>query len=93
MVHNFLVEAVKFLLVLTRMLFLLLLLKLFEELLVCFKLKTGDHFILHPRLKLVFLLPLDHVHLFLDLAVFLLFQTLLLCQRCFNCCLDGRYML
>ena len=45
---HFVMELVELLTGLARVLFLLLLLELFKELLICFELQISNHFILHP---------------------------------------------
>ena len=70
-VEHLLVQIVQFVSRLFAVFLLLLLLQLFKELLVGFKLEIGDHFVLHARLKLVLLLTGDHADLLLHLLVLL----------------------
>ena len=88
-VQHLLVQRVELFSRLPPVLFLLLLLELLEKFLVSFELKIGDHFVLHARLKLILLLTGDHANLLLDLLVLLLFQILLVGQRCVYGRFDG----
>ena len=91
--HDLALEHVKLLVRAPRVLLLLLLLHLLKHLLVCFELKVGDHLVLQARFVLVLLLSLNGTDFFVDLAMLVFSQALLLSQRCFDCRLNSLHML
>ena len=91
--HDLALEHVELLARAPRVLLLLLLLHLLKHLLVCFELQVGDHLVLQARFVLVLLLSLNGTDFFVDLAMLVFSQALLLSQRCFDCCLNSLHML
>ena len=82
--HNLTVQSVELFTSDAAVVILLLLLELFEQLLVGLEFKIGYHFVLQARLVLVLLGTGDGLHFFFNGSVFLIFNSLLMLQRCLN---------